>query len=360
MNKAAISSFNDLLKREDIISNNIEAVFGQKPQIRILKEYFDHDSFVRILKLEVLTSQFRYATLGVAVVRIYDSAQIDNSTYNIVEKLINQNKCNYKTLELIDGDNYQELLGLMTTPIMGRSIAINCGNDLVGEMLEFVSVETNPQDSSSILDYLGVAHFQNSKRRIEDLLNHFQGAFKCPTEEALQEIFQEFPLSVFQTIKDEVLKIDHFAFMVSHEINEEELHRILLENGFGDNYRHFPSTIISKELGRVENKEQVPTEIYKATLTNGDRDIEIFIPNASNQQIHHWIESGLGSHIAFKVKSEESIMNILKCLYENRIPIPDFMMGKPLRNEIEGTVVLYCNVISKGLHFRVEFCHKRS
>lgn len=345
------------LVKDNLISELIDEIYGQKAQLNILHEEMADQHFTRTLTLDIFEN-FAFDPVAYCIVSISNASHLDNlDEYHIVEKSCKN--CQVVFSKLIEDSLYPDVKKYLKDPYYGRVVKLICDGREIGELVEFISIQPNVRCAKSVLEYLSKYRTViSSKRRLEELLNHFLAAFNCEKQEIMDVVFSEFHADLVKIIDREVLEIDHFAFLIDPTLPIEEVEEVLNKNGFKDNHRKFPSAIVSKELGKKINKHEVPTDIVKATATNGSREIEIFIPSASKAHVENWINSGLGSHIAFRLKSESSIYRILKALNENQIPIPSFMMGKPLKNSVEGSTVLYCEVKASEYNFRVEFLFK--
>lgn len=352
-----LSSLQSELIKAELITKTIYKIYGQEAQNNILKEEITNDYFFRVLTLDILDRHFGFAPVAYCIVTISDTQHIGNTdTYNIVEKCCKN--CQLTLHSLIDDSQFPEVKKYLKAPYYGRIIKLSCDGKEIGKLVEFLSEQPNENAETSILEYLAKYRTViSTKRRLEELLNHFYSAFNCEKQEALDVLFADFPKPLKNIIDEETVEIDHFAFLITPGMEVDEIKEILCQNGFCDNQRRFASVVMSKELGQKLNRDEVKTEIVKASITNGTREIEIFIPQESVENVQEWVNSGIGSHVAFRTKSERSLHIILEALNENCIPIPSFMRGKPLKNRTEGATVLYCEAFSGDYHYRVEFIH---
>lgn len=355
--KTGLTCLQAELLNAELITKTIYKIYGQEAQINILKEEITDDYFFRVLTLDILDRHFGFAPVAYSIVTISDLQHIGNpDVYHIVEKCCKN--CQLTLHSLIDDSQFPDVKKYLKAPYYGRVIKLSCDGKEIGKLVEFISEQPNENAETSILEYLAKYRTAISmKRRLEDLLNHFYSAFNCEKQEALEVLFADYPKPLKKIIDEETVEIDHFAFLIAPGMEVDEIKEILSQNGFCDNQRKFASVVMSKELGNKLNRDEVKTEIVKASITNGKREIEIFIPQESITNVQDWINSGIGSHVAFRTKSERSLYIILDALNENRVPIPSFMSGKPLKNMSEGAQVLYCDAFSGDYHYRVEFIH---
>lgn len=345
------------LSKPELITSVIDRFYKQKAQLNILREERAEDFFYRILTLDILDHKFGFAPVAYCIVNITDAGHLENTEiYHIVENCCKD--CEIEFHSLIDDTEFPEVRRYLKSPYYGRVVLLTCNGREVGTLTEFFSAQSNELADKSVLEYLAKnPNGVSSKRRLEDLLSHLNSAFNCDKTDAIDVLFADFPKSLKKLIEAHIEEIDHFGFLISPELSIEELNEILSSNGFGDNQKKFGSVIMAKELGQRLNRDEVKTEIIKASITNGIRAVEMFLPQESLENIRNWINTGIGCHIAFRTKSNDSIYKILNALNENHIPIPSFMMGRPLKNTHEGSEILYCEAKSGDYRYRIEFIY---
>lgn len=113
---------------------------------------------------------------------------------------------------------------------------------------------------------------------------------------------------------------------------------------------------MSKRLGALSGKEEVPTRIYKARTASG-RGIETFLPSAGLEMIDSWINDSVGFHMAFKMNSTDSVYNLVEIFNQAGIFLMDFMNGKPMHNASEQIIISYFEIDLDNRKICLEFCH---
>lgn len=221
---------------------------------------------------------------------------------------------------------------------------------------------TNQKYQTSILKYLfPKPSIKLTYRNIKNMLLQVKDLFETDLHQVVGLLLSDLPAEAQNVIENCIERVDHIGFIVSPEFRSNILDSLISEAGFPDNHQSFPSQILSKELGALVKKKEVPTQIYKAWGQNKKHQnvgIEVFVPSADSSLVHNWIYQGKGAHIALKVKSKTSILRILELLNAYHFEIPEFMNGHPMTNKKEGTIVLYFNVRIHNHPFRIEFFSK--
>jgi hypothetical protein len=157
-------------------------------------------------------------------------------------------------------------------------------------------------------------------------------------------------------VENAVSAIDHVGFLVPAGTTIEMLEEAAKENGFTEGHRSFASVIVAKELG-------VPTQIFicKEKLPSGDfRAIEVFIPQGDEKIVGRWIEQGVGTHVAFRVKTNEGVEEIKNHLSEDGFEMPGFMNNHAMANPQQGSLTIYFDQQRGPQKLRMEFVHTAS
>lgn len=158
-------------------------------------------------------------------------------------------------------------------------------------------------------------------------------------------------------LENEVQALDHLGFIVPSEAGLDDITAVSLKRGFNLNHKIVESQVVTYELGALVNTEKVPTKIYKARNGKG-KGIELFIPTWDKETVRDWINQGVGSHFALKVKSEDSLHKIYDVMEEKKIPLMKFMHGKFMNNTQEKMIISYYDVnVLPPRAFCLEFFH---
>lgn len=197
--------------------------------------------------------------------------------------------------------------------------------------------------------------------KVEKSLQLMKEALDIPIDGVLRYFLNNLTKTAISQIETMVEKIEHIAYLFPAVTPIELLKSIATRNGFPDNHQSFPSTIVSKELGTLCGKEEVPTEIFKAWGKNNKNEtigIEVFIPNIQAAMAYKWIAQGICRHIAIRMKSREDIFEIHKILLEYDPEKSSFKNTAPLVNDKEGSATLYYDKNVSDYIIRLEFFYK--
>lgn len=161
-------------------------------------------------------------------------------------------------------------------------------------------------------------------------------------------------------VEQAVSGIDHVGFIAPSGTDLSTLQGVAQETGFVSSQRSFASTIVAKELGGHLGVDSVPTQIFLCSkkgaggLSSG---VEVFVPQADSQHVEPWIEQGVGTHIAFKVRNASAVEKIKDSLKANGFKMPEFMGGKPMFNPQQGSTTVYFDLVHDRKRLRIEFVH---
>jgi hypothetical protein len=153
-----------------------------------------------------------------------------------------------------------------------------------------------------------------------------------------------------------IIAFDHFGFIVPGNLLIDDVNGVANNEGFNNQIQILDSKVLSKRLGELSGKEEVPTRIFKARTASG-RGIETFLPKASPVLIDTWIDDSVGFHMAFKMNSTESVYNLGEIFNQAGIFLMDFMNGKPMHNASEGSIISYFEIALDDRKICLEFCH---
>lgn len=359
--------YNNLLLNNNLLSSNIKKIFQQTPQVHILKEEIDQGYYLREQTWDILTDHFCFSPIAFSMMRINLSNANEINPTNLlpIEEATGRQDTQWQliTENLINKEMDEELNLYLNPPFLGRFSKLIIEDNLVAELIEFVSRHPNEKVRTSLLEYISPHSFvdTNTNRRLEDVLFHIKEALETDIHEVIEILLSKISQEARGQIEDCIEGIEHFAFIVSPDIKLETLDALTTQTGFPLNHQVLPSKVLAKELGALTFKDEVPTQIYKAWGFNRkhqDVGVEIFIPQTNPQLIDQWIHDGRGAHVALRVKDEKSMGVILKLVDAFHIEIPKFMHGQPMRNEKENATILYIDVDIEDYRFRLEFYYK--
>jgi hypothetical protein len=360
------SFYEHLLLNDNLLSANLEKTFHQIPQTRILEEQFSGPFYLRKQTWDVLTDQFSFAPIAQTLMRIHlnQGIELDPEEAEPIEMAIKDLGLEWhlNTRKLLE-ETDAELSNCLNHPAYGRLSQLNINGHVAADLIEFVAKQPNLDQAIPLLESI-VAHplANHPERDVEEQLSHIKHLLESDPIKLLYTLFADLPAKAKEAIAKQLVDIDHIAFMTSPHVDFQVLNELAYLTGFPLNHLTFPSTVIAKELGALAAREQIPTQIFKAWGENKHHHkvgIEAFKPEAPAVWVEDWIQHGIGSHLAFRVKFEKSIATILKIIQQHHIEIPAFMNGAPMRNDKEGSIVLYCNIEFNEKPFRVEFCYRK-
>lgn len=191
--------------------------------------------------------------------------------------------------------------------------------------------------------------------KTEEAIYEIKHALEIDHQAYLNYFFSNLDETTRKQIANLVDGIDHVAILTLPTTTIETLESLSTRIGLTDNHQVVPSRILTKELGALLGKNEVPTKIFKAwgkSQHNKKIGIEVFITQESIETVQNWIKGRVGEHVSLRVKSQEAFMSVLEILAHHNIPWPEFMQGKPiLKHEM-----YFDNVLSDG-KVRVEFTY---
>jgi hypothetical protein len=117
---------------------------------------------------------------------------------------------------------------------------------------------------------------------------------------------------------------------------------------------------MAQELGEMLGQGPIPTEIFRCCSHNpkdGLACVEVFVPAFDEAVVNDWIKNGVGTHMAFLVKSRTSIYEIKDLMIESNFRMPKFMNNEPMDNPKAGTLTVYFDLIQNSQRVRIEFVY---
>lgn len=231
---------------------------------------------------------------------------------------------------------------------------VNASENICFDLEEIIG---NIPDSSNLYDYNGTAynHVLNAFLRSHHILS------SGDSQLVLSSFLKAIDNDVFQQIGDCVRDVDHLGFLIPPGIGLNNLSEMAMKAGFGHDHQMFNSQIMSKELAYLEGEgSPIPTQIFKASLKQSSsgvaKSVEVFIPTWKLMTIKNWIYSGVGFHVALRVKKLNDLETIRVLLTERGYIMPTFMNNKLMHNDVENSSTLYLDFnLNGGFKRRIEF-----
>ncbi len=169
-------------------------------------------------------------------------------------------------------------------------------------------------------------HPENLVRRLRDLKTILD-------EMSAPEAFRSFFGGTADWMDGRVTDVDHVGFIGPYGIAPESVANAVVEAGFSDDPRIFPSRIVARELGALTGVPSLPTTVVMAYGETRDQrrvGLEIFLPDANEDLVRGWVDRGVSSHLAFTVSDRDAFRDS-KCILEERdFRVPAFKRDDPL------------------------------
>lgn len=353
--------FCKLLGEKELLSQTLEKVYQMRPQTHILSEKKTDHFFERTQTWDLHTDTLHYAPIAHSQIRVdlKNGSSFDFDHAHFLEEHEGQ----IEIEEFIDGLEYPELEHLLVKPYFGRVAKFLLNGKEVATLVEFVSKSPNYKAGLSLFDFIcPKSCSENSVAcQLQDTLFHIRDFLESTHAEALKALLPQLPTSAIKEIVEEIEGVEHMAFILLPHMKVQHLDWLLTLSGFPENHKTFPSHVLAKELGTLVGKNEVSTQIVKAwgkNLKQQPIGVELFIPEEHPETTQKWIRSGVGAHVAFRVKQEASIDRLQQIFEKKGFSIPGFMHGKPMKNPQEGSTTLYFDINVYSHPFRLEFYHK--
>jgi hypothetical protein len=155
-----------------------------------------------------------------------------------------------------------------------------------------------------------------------------------------------------------LLGVHHVGFLLPRQA-EPHLERLARQAGFRGEHRAYPSALVARELGTLAGKELVPTTIHHfdgRSQSGSEISVEVFVPDAPEEQVRSWIGQGVAAHLALRARSRAAIFAIFELLGAAGNQLASFMKGRPMENPSEGSISLYYDLaLDPDRSFRVQF-----
>ena len=132
--------------------------------------------------------------------------------------------------------------------------------------------------------------------------------------------------------------LDHVGFLAPVDV-APELPAVAAAAGFDVDPHTFESTILARHLAELAQREAVPTSIFKArwaTTDGGTTGVEVAMPGAvGRKQVREWIAGGVGTHVAFRVRTPSCFAQLGEILTAAGYRMPAFTGGRAMTNPVE-------------------------
>lgn len=314
----------------------IGKVYHHPPIAHTLEETWDQGEFIQKKVWDLSTGNLNFSPIAYREI---------HTRYKVaLEEWLGQENPEWKPLhDTAWGEAY------LKPPIFGREARVVVAGEELGRVTELFSHTPNRSAAISLLAYASQLIPTDTK----EFIQHIKTVLDEDPDHLLPILLPQLPELDLKQLLHEVTATDHFACIAPPEVQRAILEQLLAENGFAEKCHSFESTVLAKEL-------EAPTKIIKGWGRNKKHQIigiEFFVPTQAPLYVEEWIHLDRGAHLAFRVKSENSIDLITSILNKNNIEIPPFMQGHAMKNPHEKTIVLYCETQVGNHRFRLEFCH---
>lgn len=149
---------------------------------------------------------------------------------------------------------------------------------------------------------------------------------------------------------------DHVGFIPPPDLFLDDMAASAFDDGYNTEINILRSKVMSRCLGKLIGKEEVPTKIYKARKQD-HKGIELLIPEENKEIVEHWISTGEGFHFAFKLKERRDMETTVDLFKTKNIALKDGFGGKPLENHKEGSIISYFVINLGDQKVSIEFCY---
>ncbi|HVK84826.1 MAG TPA: GH3 auxin-responsive promoter family protein [Kofleriaceae bacterium] len=151
-------------------------------------------------------------------------------------------------------------------------------------------------------------------------------------------------------------RIDHVGFLLPLW-SKELLSPAASAAGFPLAHRAFPSSLITRELGRMIGQRRLPTQIFKAhgRTTGGDQiAFEAFLPDTDDARVEEWIRLGACNHIALRIATPDRFPHIRDAFAAAGFAMARFMYERPVYLPGEDATIQYFDLDNGEHPFRLE------
>lgn len=151
-------------------------------------------------------------------------------------------------------------------------------------------------------------------------------------------------------------RIDHVGFLLPLW-TKESLSPAASAAGFPLAHRAFPSSLITRELGRMTGQRRLPTQIFKAhgrTAAGDQVAFEAFLPAIDDARVEDWIRIGACNHIALRIATPERFQRIRDAFASAGFPMARFMYERPVYLPGEDATIQYFDLDNGEHPFRLE------
>lgn len=161
-------------------------------------------------------------------------------------------------------------------------------------------------------------------------------------------------------VLESVQRIFHVGFLVEKRPQTIDwLRSFAADAGLAAGHVVFESTIISRELGMLCGRQEVPTTIFKAFEREAGpaNYIEVLVPDDPGEIVAEWINKEVGTHIGFTLTDPSVYLKVRDAFLAEEYEIPAFMDGKPMTNAAVGASAIYFDKSISGRTVRIELCN---
>ncbi len=162
----------------------------------------------------------------------------------------------------------------------------------------------------------------------------------APKENYIDLFREYFTFNNLLEIEHIISSIDHIGIIVPNYFDINSLEQKSVDYGFNSESKIFPSMVISKLLGELLDRNEIPTMIFKS-YNSAHQAIEMFLAELNGEVVEELIRNRYGNHIGIRLKDYESLQILQEIMNDSHIKMPAFMQSKPIVNPYEKSTVFY-------------------
>jgi hypothetical protein len=170
----------------------------------------------------------------------------------------------------------------------------------------------------------------------------------------LDDLFADHPACRAQFTSDD--RIDHAGFLLPRW-TKELLGKTAAASGFPLAHKAFPSSLVTRELGRLVGQRRLPTMIFKASgrTAHGElTSVEAFIPDTDDARVEAWLRVNTCSHVAIRVADPARFAAIRDAVVAAGFPMSSFTYERSIYLPGEDATIQYFDLDGGEQPFRLE------
>lgn len=160
-------------------------------------------------------------------------------------------------------------------------------------------------------------------------------------------------------LDDAVASLAHIGFLLPGTVNRDLLEHVATDAGLML-AQPVQSRLFARELGTRVGQDRLETRVYRmhGYGENGTAVcLEAFVPLEESALVDEWIVQGVGTHIAFAMKSRDSVLVLHAMLKNNEQLLPPLFRDHPQEGHNRESLFLYCDLPTdmRNRKLRIEF-----